>query len=116
MTSTARRSKGASSVSRRHHLLTLVQRYERRTTRRATERRRRVLDAVEGVLARHRLGGGPAGRYLTAAFLLGLARAAILEHAPDDRVETVAARVVDLYLHGVTGRGRAALARQRGAA
>jgi len=99
---------------RRPHLLTLVQRFEQRAPRRSRERRRRVLGAIAGVLARHRLGGNGAARPLAAAFLLGLARAAILEHAPGDRPETAAARVVQCYLHGIgalTGSRR-----QRGAA
>ena len=96
---------------RRPHLLTFVQRYEQRHARRARERRQRVVDAVERTLARHRLGGSGASRHLAAAFLLGMARAGILEHRPDDRPEAVAARIVDLYLHGI-GTAR----RQRGAA
>src|SRR5436190_11159361 len=60
---------------RRPHLLTLVQRFEQRTPRRASERRRRVVTAVEDTLARHRLGGPGEARHLSAAFLLGLARA-----------------------------------------
>jgi len=94
---------------RRQHLLTLVQRYEQRYGR----RRQRVLGAVAQVLARHRLGGTGHARHLAAAFLLGLARTAILEHGPDDRPDAVAARIVDLYLHGI---GPAAARRQRGAA
>ncbi len=98
---------------RRQHLLTLVQRFEQRAPRRSRERRRRVLQAIESVLARHRLGGAGAARHLAAAFLLGLSRAAILEHAPGERPETAAARVVQCYLHGVgAGDGR----RVRGAA
>jgi len=85
---------------KRQHLLTLVQRYERRSGRGPRDRRQRVLRAVDEVLGRHRPGGGGA-RHLDAAFLLGLARAAILEHAPADRPETVATRVVQLYLHGL---------------
>ena len=42
------------------------------------------------------------------------ARAAIFEHAPEDRPEAIATRVVQLYLHGIGG--PAALRRQRGAA
>ena len=100
---------------RRQHLLTLVQRYEQRAPRRASDRRRRVVGAVECVLARHRLGGGGPARHLAAAFLLGLARAGIFEHGPEDRPETVAARVVEVFLHGIAA--RPALARrQRGAA
>ena len=91
---------------RRPHLLTLVQRYEQRRPRRATERRQRVMRAVERVLARHRIGGGASGRRLAVAFLLGLARAGILEHGADDRPEAVAARIVDLYLHGIGGAAR----------
>ena len=96
---------------RRPHLLTLVQRFEQRAPRRASERRRRVVHAVENVLARHRLGGTGEARHLAASFLLGLARAGIFEHAPDDRPETVAARAVEVFLHGVT-----VARRQRGAA
>ena len=70
--------------------------------------------AVERVLARHRVGSNGTGRHLAAAFLLGLARAAIFEHAPQDRPEAIAARVVHLYLHGIGA--PAALRRQRGAA
>lgn len=98
---------------RRQHLLTLVQRYEQRYGRRARDRRQRVLGAVEQALARHRLGGSGHARHLAAAFLLGLARTAILEHGHDDRPDAVAARIVDLYLHGI---GAAAPRRQRGAA
>jgi AcrR family transcriptional regulator len=100
---------------RRPHLLTLIQRYEQRRARRGGGRRHRVLVAVEQVLARHRLGGGDGGRHLAAAFLLGLARAAIFEHAGVDRPEDAARRIVHLYLHGIAGRPRAAR-RQRGAA
>jgi len=99
---------------RRPHLLTLVQRFEQRAPRRSRERRRRVLGAIAGVLARHRLGGNGAARPLAAAFLLGLARAAILEHAPGDRPATAAARVVQCYLHGIGAHARSR--RQRGAA
>ena len=99
---------------RRPHLLTLVVRYEQRHTRSAGERRRRVMRAVEDVLARHRICGNGTGRHLAAAFLLGLARAAIFEHAPQDRPEPIAARVVRLYLHGIGA--PAATRRQRGAA
>jgi AcrR family transcriptional regulator len=98
---------------RRQHLLTLVQRYEQRYGRRARGRRQRVLRAVEQMLARHRLGGSGHARHLAAAFLLGLARTAIVEHGPEDRPEAVGARIVDLYLHGI---GAAAARRQRGAA
>jgi len=98
---------------RRQHLLTLVQRYEQRYGRRARDRRQRVLRAVEQMLARHRLGGSGHARHLAAAFLLGLARTAIVEHGPEDRPDAVAARIVDLYLHGI---GAAAVRRQRGAA
>jgi AcrR family transcriptional regulator len=97
---------------RRPHLLTLVQRYEQRRPRRASERRRRVVRAVERALARHRIGGGGNARRLAVAFLLGLARAAILEHGADDRPEAVAVRIVDLYLHGIGSAAR----RQRRAA
>jgi AcrR family transcriptional regulator len=97
---------------RRPHLLTLAQRYEQRRPRRASERRRRVMRAVERALARHRIAGGANARRLAVAFLLGLARAAILEHGADDRPEAVAARIVDLYLHGIGSAAR----RQRRAA
>jgi AcrR family transcriptional regulator len=98
---------------RRQHLLTLVQRYEQRYGRRARGRRQRVLRAVEQMLGRHRLGGSGHARHLAAAFLLGLARTAIVEHGPEDRPDAVGARIVDLYLHGI---GAAAARRQRGAA
>jgi len=88
---------------KRQHLLTLVQRHERRGGRGWRDRRHRVLRAVDEVLARHRLGVGGAARHLDAAFLLGLARAAILEHGPADRPETIATRVVQLYLRGLGG-------------
>lgn len=88
---------------KRQHLLTLVQRYERRGGRGPRERRHRVLKAVAMVLAKHRLGPGGDAVHLDAAFLLGLARAAIMEHAPADRPDDVAARIVRLYLHGVDG-------------
>ena len=84
---------------RRPHLLTVVQRFEQRYP--ARQRRRHVIGAVGRVLARHRRGSGD--RPLDAAFLLGLARTAILEHANGDRPEAVADRIVDLYLHGVAG-------------
>ena len=87
---------------RRPHLLAVVQRFEQRHP--ARERRRRVVSAIERVLVRHRLGDG-GGRQLDAVFLLGLARTAILEHTNGDRPETVAGRIVDLYLHGVGGPG-----------
>src|SRR2546422_1780680 len=80
---------------------------------RSGERRRRVMRAVEGVLAQHRIGGN-GSRHLAAAFLLGLARAAIFEHRPDDRPEAIATSVLHLYLHGIGA--PAALRRQRGAA
>jgi AcrR family transcriptional regulator len=86
---------------KRQHLLTFVQRYERRSGRGPRDRRHRVLRAVEEVLGQHRLGGGGSARHLDAAFLLGLARAAILEHSPTDRPEPIATRVVQLYLHGL---------------
>src|SRR5215470_4548245 len=109
---------------RRQHLLTLIQRYEARRGS-GPDRRERVLRVVADVLARDRLAGGPASRRLAAACLLGLARAAILEHRTEDRPETAAARLVDLYLHGLRGTGRGsgtgangarAARRQRGAA
>src|SRR5262245_34143102 len=86
---------------KRQHLLTLVQRYERRASRNPRDRRHRALKAVDGVLARHGLGGSDGVRHLDAAFLLGLARAAILEHSAADRPEAVAQHIVDVYLHGV---------------
>jgi AcrR family transcriptional regulator len=101
---------------RRQHLLTLVQRYEQRRGRGVGQRRHRVLVAVEQVLARHRLAGANGSRHLAAAFLLGLARAAILEHAGGDRPEGTARWIVQLYLHGLAPRPRAAARRQRGAA
>jgi AcrR family transcriptional regulator len=98
---------------RRPHLLTLVQRYEQQQGRRAVERRQRGRRAIAGVLGRHRLGGTGAAREMAVAFLLGLSRAAILEHGTHDRPETVAARVVRLFLHGVAGANGS---RQQGAA
>jgi AcrR family transcriptional regulator len=89
---------------RRPHLLTVVQRFEQRGGKRARERRRRVMETIDEVLARHHVGNGGPGRALRAAFLLGMARAAILEHAPDDRPETHAGAIVDIFLHGVGGR------------
>jgi len=85
---------------RRPHLLTLVQRYEQRYERAARERRHRVRQAIERVLARHRLARA-SQRGLAAAFLLGLARAAILEHRGEERPEIFARRVVRLYLRGL---------------
>lgn len=99
---------------RRQHLLTLIQRYEQRRSRRAGARGHRVLVAVQDVLARHRLGGTNGTRHLAAAFLLGMARAAIFEHGGDDRPEDAARRIVHLYLHGIGGRPRVAR-RPRGA-
>jgi AcrR family transcriptional regulator len=98
---------------RRQHLLTVVQRYEHADGRRAALRRERVVRAVEDVLGRHRLGGARSERRLAAAFLLGMARAAILEHAPTDRPDAVARRLVDTFLHGIGGRARVS---HRGAA
>ena len=98
---------------RRQHLLTVVQRYEHANGRRAQLRRERVVRAVEDVLGRHRLGGTRSERHLAAAFLLGMARAAILEHAVADRPEAVARRLVDTFLHGIGGRARVS---HRGAA
>jgi hypothetical protein len=89
----------------------VVQRFEQRGGKPARDRRRRVMDAIDGVLARHNVTPGPA---LRAAFLLGMARAAILEHAPDERPETHARAIVDIFLHGVTG--RASVRRRRRAA
>jgi len=92
---------------RRQHLLTLLQRYEQRRSRRAGARGHRALIAVEQVLARSRLGGPNGARHLAAAFLFGMARAAIFEHGSDDRPEDAARRIVDIYLHGIAGRPRA---------
>lgn len=86
---------------KRQHLLTLIQRYERRPGQRPRDRRHRVLAAIDAVLSRHGIGRGGAARHLDASFLLGLSRAAILDHAPADRPEVVATRVVDLYLRGL---------------
>jgi AcrR family transcriptional regulator len=98
---------------KRQHLLTVIQRYEHANGRRSTLRRQEVVRAVEAVLARHRLGGTRSERHLAASFLLGMARAAILEHAASDRPDAVARRLVDTFLHGVSARGRVP---QRGAA
>lgn len=93
---------------KRQHLLTVVQRYEQQARGRTRgPGRHRALAAVEQVLARHRLGGTGAGRRLSAAFLLGLARAGILEHTADDRPEMLAQRIVGLYLRGVSAPARA---------
>lgn len=100
---------------KRQHLLTIVQRYEQRARRNARGRGHRALTAVEQVLARHRLGGVGPSRHLAASFLLGLARAGILEHGASDRPEQVAGRIVDVYLNGLRGRARGARG-QRGAA
>ena len=86
---------------KRQHLLTLVQRYERRGSRNPRDRRHRALKVVDAVLARHGLGGGNGVRHLDAAFLLGLSRAAILEHSASDRPEAVAQHIVDVFLHGI---------------
>ena len=91
---------------KRQHLLTVIQRYEQVSGRRARIRRQRVVSAVEEVLGRHRLGGTRGDRHLSAAFLLGMARAAILEHGPADRPDAVARRLVDTFLHGINGRAR----------
>ncbi len=99
---------------RRPHLLTVVQRFEQRGGKGARDRRRRVMEAIDRVLARHPVANGGPGRSLRAAFLLGMARAAILEHAPDDRPETHASAIVDIFLHGVVG--RASVRRRRKAA
>jgi AcrR family transcriptional regulator len=93
---------------KRQHLLTVIQRYEHANGKRARLRRQRVVRAIEDVLAGHRLGASRAERHLAAAFLLGMARAAILEHAAGDRPETVARRLVETFLHGVAGRVRGA--------
>jgi AcrR family transcriptional regulator len=99
---------------KRQHLLTVIQHYEHgKNGRRANLRRQRVVRAVEDVLARHRLGGSKSERHLAAAFLLGMARAAILEHAAGDRPDAVSRRLVDMFLHGIGGRLRLS---QRGAA
>ena len=98
---------------KRQHLLTVIQRYEHGNGRRSSLRRQRVVRAIDGVLARRRLGGTKSERHLAAAFLLGMARAAILEHAAADRPEAVARRLVDTFLHGIGPRPRVA---QRGAA
>ncbi|TMA35941.1 MAG: TetR/AcrR family transcriptional regulator [Deltaproteobacteria bacterium] len=94
--------------------IVLVQRYEQRYERAARERRQRVRQAIERVLVRHRLARG-AMRGLAAAFLLGLARAAILEHRAEDRPELYADRVVRLYLQGLE-RAQEPAARRRRAA
>jgi len=86
---------------RRPHLLTVIQRYETGRRRRATVGRQRIVKAIEDVLGRDRLGGTAAERHLTAAFLLGMARAAILEHAAADRPEAVSRRLVETFLRGV---------------
>jgi len=103
---------------RRQHLLTVVQRYE--TRGRPGDGRHRVIAAIDAVLARHRLGPTTGGqRRLYAAFLTGLARAAILNHRPTDRPEATADRIVALYLNGLGARVRPAARgarRQRGAA
>ena len=91
---------------KRQHLLTVIQRYEHANGRRTNLRRERVVRAVEEVLGRHRLGGTRTERHLAAAFLLGMARAAILEHAASDRPDPVARRLVDTFLHGIGGRAR----------
>jgi len=48
------------------------------------------------------------------AFLLGLSRAAIFEHAGSDRPEDTARWIVQLYLHGLSPRPR--VARRAGSA
>ena len=99
---------------KRQHLLTVIQRYEHANGRRAHLRRQVVVRAIEDVLARRRLGGTKTERHLAAAFLLGMARAAILEHAASDRPDAVARRLVDTFLHGI-GSARTRVS-QRGAA
>lgn len=105
---------------KRQDLLAVVQRYE--SGRRRSERRHRVLRAVEAVLARHGIGPTGAARQLSAAFLTGMARAAIFHHATADRPEAAADRIVSVYLHGLEGgapaarRTAAGRRRQRGAA
>ena len=106
---------------KRPELLTVVQRYEVGRGRRASDRRHRVVRAIERVLTRQGYGAAGASRHLSAAFLTGLARAAILNHAPTDRPELVATRIVSLYLHGLAGAQRprrrpASAGAQRGAA
>jgi AcrR family transcriptional regulator len=101
---------------KRQHLLTIVQRYEQQARRGVRGRQHRALLAVEGVLARHRLGGSGPTRHLSAAFLLGLARAGILEHGAGDRPEQVAARIVDVFLNGLRGSRARVVRGQRGAA
>jgi AcrR family transcriptional regulator len=101
---------------RRQHLLEVVQRFESRGGLRGSDRRQVALRAVERVLARHRLGGTGPARRLAAACLLGIARAAILYHAPNDRPEATAGRLVSLYLRGIGPAGGAVSRRQRGAA
>jgi AcrR family transcriptional regulator len=88
---------------RRKHLLTVVQRYEQRRARRVGDRRHRVKQAIERVLARHRVSGSGPARKLGSAFLLGLSRAAILEHDAEDRPESYAAAIVGVFLRGLTG-------------
>lgn len=107
---------------KRQDLLAVVQRYESGPGRRRSERRHRVLRAVEAVLARHGIGATGGARQLSAAFLTGMARAAIFHHAPGDRPEAAADRIVSVYLHGIEGGAPAARRtaggrrRQRGAA
>lgn len=98
---------------RRPHLLTVIQRYEHADGRRSSARRQHFLRVFEGVLARHRCGTSVAERHLAAAFLLGMARAAILEHGPGDRPDAIATRLVETFLHGVGPRTKAT---QQGAA
>jgi AcrR family transcriptional regulator len=87
---------------RRKHLLTVVQRYEQRHARRAGDRRHRVKQAIDRVLTRHHVSGSGPARKLRSAFLLGLSRAAILEHETDDRPESYAAAIVGVFLRGLT--------------
>ena len=101
---------------RRQHLLEVVQRFEWRGGSRGSDRRHVALRAVERVLGRHRLGGTGPARRLAAACLLGIARAAILYHAPHDRPEATAGRLVSIYLRGIGPAGSAVARRQRGAA
>ena len=100
---------------KRQHLLTVVQRWEQQGAHRRV-RRQRALGAIERVLARSRLGGSGAARRLSAAFLLGLARAGILEHGPGDRPEALATRIVRAYLHGIAGGARQGCGRDGAAA
>ena len=100
---------------KRQHLLTVIQRYEHGNGRRTNLRRQKIVQAIEDVLARHRIAGNKAERHLAAACLLGMARAAILEHGVRERPDGVSRRLIDAFLHGHSVAGRARVA-QRGAA